>query len=440
MDTGTAMGSPGWRTGPTDLLTELYSRTQLAQSQLGNLFSGQKKYFYKTSEAIINEFDLPSEKADALRCFTETLAGLLDMAHSQTEAKLQKLLFALEVNNVKIEPSPHGKKTIHFRPADEKWHVSAHMRKKSWIYRMPIHKVSKNTEFQDILGLNSEDLYYIQAGWRASDEATSHDKAAMNTTQPWQVLAWVAVRRGTLHVSLGLLHLNALKPPSLEWRLISEWKQQWPTRQGKKTAQEIAKGHPLGLLAWYLGDGKKSKYSLVYAIQNDEESKPKSIVTEILKEAYRTRYGVFLDLIESDKWAALKNLIPRQRPIHVEFVGYTFLLSYNGSAQASIDFKEQQDAQRCMEFLAQHGVTQVKTTISHKKYFRVYVTTKEILKLAENYQEWRRALKQLAEKHGLQPKTPMLRRLLELAENPPLPAKKNLLPNNMINTMRFWGP
>ena len=423
----TAIGPERRRTGPTDLLTELYSRTQLAQSQLGNLFSGQKKYFYETSEAIINEFDLPSEKADALRGFTETLAGLLDMAHSQTEAKLQKLLFALEVNNVKIEPSPHGKKTIHFRPADEKWHVSAHMRKKSWVFRLPIHKVGMRTFFPDILGLNSEDLYYIQAGWRASDEATSGDKAAMNTTQPWQVLAWAAVRHGTLHVSLGLLHLNALKPPSLEWRLISEWKQQWPTRQGKKTAQEIAKGHPLGLLAWYLGDGKKNKYSLVYAIQNDEESKPKSIVTEILKEAYRTRYGVFLDLIESDKWAALKNLIPRQRPIHVEFVGYTFLLSYNGSAQASIDFKEQQDAQRCIEFLAQHGVTQVKTTISHKKYFRVYVTTKEILKLAENYQEWRRALKQLAEKHGLQPKTPMLRRLLELAENPPLPSKEKFI-------------
>ena len=51
---GTAIGPSGWRTGPTDLLTELYSRTQLAQSQLGNLFSGQKKYFYETSEAIIN--------------------------------------------------------------------------------------------------------------------------------------------------------------------------------------------------------------------------------------------------------------------------------------------------------------------------------------------------------------------------------------------------
>jgi len=366
---------------------------------------------------------LPSEKADALRCFTETLAGLLDMAHSQTEAKLQKLLSALEVNNVKIEPSPHGKKTIHFRPADEKWYVSAHMRKKSWIYRMPIHKVSKNTEFPDILGLNSEDLYYIQAGWRASDEATSHDKAAMNTTQPWQVLAWVAVRHGTLHVSLGLLHLNALKPPSLEWRLISEWRQQWSTRQGKKIAQEIAKGHPLGLLAWYLGDGKKNRYSFVFAIKNDDESKPKSLIPEILKEAYRTRYGVFLDLLESEKWAAFKNLYPKHNPVHAELAGYTLILTYNGSIQASIDFETQQEAQKCIEALREHGITQIRTTLSHKKYIRVYFTTSEVIRLAEKYQEWRKALKQLAKKHDLQPRGPIKRRLLELAENPP-PHKK----------------
>gem|GEM_PF-4263638 len=41
------------------------------------------------------------------------------------------------------------------------------------------------------------------------------------------------------------------------------------------------------------------------------------------------------------------------------------------------------------------------------------------MKLAENSPEWRRALKQLAQKHSIQPRGPMLRRLLELAENPP---------------------
>ncbi|MCC5998862.1 MAG: hypothetical protein LM573_07270, partial [Thermofilum sp.] len=51
------------------------------------------------------------------------------------------------------------------------------------------------------------------------------------------------------------------------------------------------------------------------------------------------------------------------------------------------------------------------------------ITGQNILKLAENSPEWRKALRQLAQKRDLQPKTPMLRRLLELAENPP-PHKK----------------
>jgi hypothetical protein len=130
MDTGTAMGSPGWRTGPIDLLQELYSRTQLAQSQLSNLFSGQKKYFYKTSEAIIDIFDLPLDKADALQGFTETLASLLDKAYPQVEQKLNKLLKALESNSVKIELGPRAKKTLHVTPEGERWYVSAHFPKK----------------------------------------------------------------------------------------------------------------------------------------------------------------------------------------------------------------------------------------------------------------------------------------------------------------------
>jgi hypothetical protein len=63
MDMGTAMGPSGWRTGPANLLPELYSRTQLAQSQLGSLFSGQKKYFYEASEALMHGLDLPADKA-----------------------------------------------------------------------------------------------------------------------------------------------------------------------------------------------------------------------------------------------------------------------------------------------------------------------------------------------------------------------------------------
>jgi hypothetical protein len=129
MDMGTAIGPEGWRAGQ-DLLAELYNRTQLAQGQLGNLVDGQKKYLYEVSEAIIDVFDLPADKADTLRDFTETLASLLDKAYPQAEAKLQKLLKALESNNVKVELGPRAKKTLHIAPEGERWYVSAHFQKK----------------------------------------------------------------------------------------------------------------------------------------------------------------------------------------------------------------------------------------------------------------------------------------------------------------------
>jgi len=77
---GTAIGPEGWRTG---LLAELYNRTQLAQGQLGNLVNGQKKYLYEVSEAIIDVFDLPADKADILRDFAEKAVNLLDKSHQQ---------------------------------------------------------------------------------------------------------------------------------------------------------------------------------------------------------------------------------------------------------------------------------------------------------------------------------------------------------------------
>ncbi|MFZ8854830.1 MAG: hypothetical protein ACO2OQ_01530 [Thermofilaceae archaeon] len=126
---GTAIGPEGWRAGQ-GLLAELHSRAQLAQGQLGNLVNGQKECLYEASEAIIDVFDLPADKADILRDFAEKAVNLLDKSHQQAEAKLQKLLKALESNNVKVELGPRAKKTLHVTPEGERWYVSAHFQKK----------------------------------------------------------------------------------------------------------------------------------------------------------------------------------------------------------------------------------------------------------------------------------------------------------------------
>jgi hypothetical protein len=426
MDMGTAIGPEGWRTGQ-DLLTELYTRAQLAQSQLGNLFSGQKKYFYETSEAIVDVFDLPADKANMLRDFAEKAVNLLDKAYPQAETKLQKLLRALENSNVKVELGPRAKKTLHVTPEGEKWYVSAHMvEDKRWLISLPIYRVSAEAEFPDLLNLSDQDLYYLQAGWRASDESCEQNKPRMGTTQPWQVFAWTAVRYGYLKIYLKNLNLN-MNEPTLTWSITSKsWNQQWPTREGKKLAKQVAKQHPLGMLSWYLGDGKRHQFILKYSIEGNEKYESRELVEQIIQVAYQTGYGKLLDLLTCDKWKALKRLQLKQHPVYATYQGYTFWLNYYEEkylVQARTLVKTIEEAQKLSRALQGINVSISRVKNRWKEYFYLGFYTPGVIKLAENYQEWRRALKQLAEKHGLQPKTPMLQRLLELAENPPLPQK-----------------
>jgi hypothetical protein len=419
---GTAIGSPGWRTGQ-DLLAELHSRTQLAQSQLGNLVDGQKRYFYKTSEAIIDAFDLPADKTDMLRDFTETLASLLDRAYPQAETKLQKLLKALESNNVKVELGPRAKKTLHITPEGEEWYVSAHMvEDKRWLFSLPIYKVRVEAEFPDILGLNSEDLYYLQAGWRASDEGCDGNEPIMGTTQPWQVLAWAAVRYGYLRVYLSALNLN-MAEPTLAWTITSKsWEQQWSTRDGKKLAQQVAKQHPLGMLTWYLGDGRRHKHNLLYAVGDNEEYKPKSLVPEILQIAYQTGYGRLLDILNSDKWQVIKRLKPARDPVYANLLGRTFWLLCRERKKrfyARTVFKSEEEAKRYTGKLESQGIYAHMCKWKNG-YIAIELPKATVTKLAENNPEWKKALKQLAQKKNIH-------WLLELAENPPLLSKEKFI-------------
>jgi hypothetical protein len=412
----------GWQA----MLAELRWRVEKARSVLGELFSEQKRYFREKAELLIRELDLPSTKALMLLDFAEKAVERLDEAYPQAEAKLQKLLTALERNSVKVELSPRGKKTLHVSPMDEELRVEAQRVRGRWMFKLPIYRVSGNTVFPDILNLSSEELYYLQAGWRASDECDDKGKPRMGTTKPWQVLAWAATRYGSLRIYLSALNLNMTKP-TIAWQMSSKsWIQQWPGKEGKKLAQQEARETPLGMLAWYLGDGRRHKYDLRYKVGNDTERKPKRLVQEILEAAYRTGYGTLLDLLQSEKWLTLKKLQPKQHPVRATLQGYTFwLYCYEDKRvlQARAQLKDLEDASRLAQALAKLGVEA--RIRAWRRYHILQLSGRNILRLAEHCPEWRRALKQLAQKQNLKPREPMLRRLLELAENPtPLKARK----------------
>jgi hypothetical protein len=67
---------------------------------------------------------------------------------------------------VKVEPSPCGEKTLHVVPIGEKWYVRtyAQLCRQTWLFQLPVHEVSNEAEFPDILRLPSEELYCLQTG------------------------------------------------------------------------------------------------------------------------------------------------------------------------------------------------------------------------------------------------------------------------------------
>ncbi|MCC6040107.1 MAG: hypothetical protein LM565_04745, partial [Thermofilum sp.] len=372
-----------------------------------------------------------ADKANTLRDFAEKLASLLDIAYPQAEAKLRKLLVALEGNNVKVELGPRAKKTLHVTPEGERWYVSAHMvEDKRWLISLPIYRVSAEAEFPDILGLNSETLYYLQAGWRASDELDVMGKPGITTTQPWQVLAWVAVRNGYLRIYLNALNLN-MNEPTLAWSITSKsWEQQWPTREGKKLAKHVAKRHPLGMLSWYLGDGKRHRFILKYSIEGNEKYESRELVQQMIQVAYQTGYGKLLDLLTCDKWKALKRLQLKQHPVYATYQGYTFWLNYHEKedvVRARTIAYTFEEAEAISQSLRRLGIQHISISIVKNKWKRYYYVgfhTSEVVKLAEKYSQWREAIKKLVAMHDIKPRGPITRRLLELAENPPLLAQK----------------
>jgi hypothetical protein len=72
-----------------------------------------------------------------------------------------------------------------------------------------------------------------------------------------------------------------------------------------------------------------------------------------------------------------------------------------------------------VQALKEQEEIEAKTAISKcGKYIRAWFNAQEVIKLAERYPGWRKAVKELVQKRNAQPKGPATRRLLELAEKP----------------------
>jgi hypothetical protein len=158
-----ALGA-GWQA----MLAELRWRAEKACGELGRLFSEQKRYFREKAELLIEELGLPQAKASMLLDFAEKLVECLDEAYAQAEAKLRRLLAALEKGSVRVKPSPRRKKTLHIIPEGEEWYIIAQLRRKTWLFALPIHGITAEASFPEVLGLDGEALHYLQGKSRGT--------------------------------------------------------------------------------------------------------------------------------------------------------------------------------------------------------------------------------------------------------------------------------
>ena len=193
------------------VLKELLERAKRAQVCLSTRFNETESYINEKVNNILNEFNLTEKESIYLLKFKKTFVHLLNEAHAQARLRLSKLIDALEKgdeNALIIEQ--RSARTLHVRPRGAAWFAIVTARGSM---RLPIHGVNSSTVFPQILK-DAKAIAEAQAGWAASDEGINGGGGThplMDTTQEWQLLAWAAVRYGTIDVKISGLFLRKKK-------------------------------------------------------------------------------------------------------------------------------------------------------------------------------------------------------------------------------------
>jgi hypothetical protein len=170
----------------------------------------------------------------------------------------------------------------------------------------------------------NEKLELFQIGWRASDEGEMGGRPVMETTQPWQVFAWVATRYGELYAYVASVILTR-EGVSVPIRIKARgWRQRWSKAEATDLVANYFKhGEWTPLLTMWLGDGKAGRgevlsgeYKLVISAKEPWRLGLSKNTREALvatgKEAFRKlreaagAYGELLDLLRAHKWIDVK--------------------------------------------------------------------------------------------------------------------------------------
>jgi hypothetical protein len=258
-------------------------------------------------------FPLSEEERKQLFHFKDTLKRLLLETQRQTKAKLTSIYKAVVEGTYRVE----GKRL--YAP-DGAW-IYVNERTAPYI---PIHDLSAETYFPDVLKLLREKIELLQIGWRASDESHERNRPFMATAQPWQVFSWTAVRYGELRIRVDSANLTREGVSVLIRTIARSWRQKWSKNEAiSLVADFLRRGEWVPLLTAWLGDGEskrknvlRAEYQIVIVAKEPwrlghSVGTRKALVATgkeafvKLKEAAGI-YGELLDLLRAHKWVVVK--------------------------------------------------------------------------------------------------------------------------------------
>jgi hypothetical protein len=290
---------------------EQVSRRGVLRGPVDWVFQAWMMYVEYAAQRITEAFQLTEEERRQLFHFRDAVKRLLLEAWMQAKEKLTALYKAVAEGTYRME----GNKLY---AQDRVWmYVGRTM-------YIPIHGISASARFPDVLKLPRERLELLQLGWKASDEFDINDRPAMCTAQPWQVFAWTAVRYGELYIRIVTTNLTH-EGISIEVCIKAKsWRQRWSKNEAiSLVADYLRRGEWAPLLTAWLGDGmvKRGKvlrgdYKLVIAAKEPWRLGISVGTYEALvasgKEAFvKLREaadvcGVLLDLLKAHKWVIVK--------------------------------------------------------------------------------------------------------------------------------------
>jgi hypothetical protein len=270
-------------------------------------------YVEYATQKIAETFQLSEGERRQLSDFRDTLKRLLREAWMQTKEKLTALYKAVAEGTYRVE----GNRL--YAPDGTWMYVRGDLAP-----RIIFHGVNNSARFPDLLKLPHERLELFQLGWRASDEGEMFGRPFMITTQPWQVFAWTATRYGELYIHVESINLTHERiSVSVHFRANS-WRQKW----GKAEAVDLVASYLrreewASLLTMWLGDGQaerrkvlSSEYKLMIAAKEpwrlgNSIGVCKALIASGKETFAKPReaagvYGELLDLLKAHKWIYIK--------------------------------------------------------------------------------------------------------------------------------------